>query len=204
MYHTTKIQDTDLLFFYVRAWGLKVTDLMQGPVYGLFTNETKNNEQINTSFYYDSIFGTVLNRFIVQAINGVPLTVYGKGNQKRGYLNIKDTLKCINLAVMNPPKEGELKIFNQFTEVFSVNDLANKVLRASNNLGLKKVSIKKISNPRIEMEDHYYNPSSRGFTDLGLKPIKLDIPFLEDLIRYLVKYKKNIIKRNINPSVKWK
>ena len=151
LYHTTKIMDTDLLWFYVRMWDLRVTDLMQGPVYGLFTNENEDNEQLLPFFNYDEIFGTVLNRFVVQAVVGYPLTVYGKGNQTRGYLNIKDTLTCIRLSLENPAKIGELRIFNQFTETFSVNELSKKVQSVGNNLGLN-VNIQHIENPRKEAE----------------------------------------------------
>ena len=127
LYHTTKIMDTDLLWFYVRVWGIRVTDLMQGPVYGMFTEETGHNSDLMPFLNYDEIFGTVLNRFIVQAIAGFPLTVYGKGGQTRGYINLKDTLNCVRLAAETPPSKGELRIFNQVTETFSVNELAEKV-----------------------------------------------------------------------------
>ena len=118
LYHTTKILDTDLLWFYVRAYGLAVTDLMQGPVYGLQTDQSEIDDRLLPNFHYDDIFGTVLNRFIVQAVAGLPLTVYGKGGQTRGYLNIKDTIQCIDLALEKPADKGELRVFNQFTESF--------------------------------------------------------------------------------------
>ena len=124
LYHTTKIMDTDLLWFYVRMWGICVTDLMQGPVYGIFTDETGANEKLLPFFNYDEIFGTVLNRFIVQAAAGYPLTVYGKGGQTRGYLNIKDTLNCVRLSLGNPPNNGEMNIFNQFLNFFFIKGIA--------------------------------------------------------------------------------
>ena len=156
------------------------------------------------SFFYDSIFGTVLNRFVVQSIAGFPLTVYGKGNQKRGYLNIIDTLKCIRIAIENPPKKGELKIFNQFTEVFTVNELAERVLEAAKNFGFKNLKIRKINNPRVEMEDHYYNPINESFKSLGLKANKLSTSFLENLIEDLLTYKSKINISEILPNIKWK
>ena len=204
LYHTTKIQDTDLLYFYARAWQLRVTDLMQGPVYGLHTRETKFHQNLWTSFFYDGIFGTVLNRFVVQAIAGFPLTVYGKGNQRRGYLNILDTLECIKIAIESPPKVGELKIFNQFTEVFTVNELAEKVLKSAKNIGLKNLKIKKIINPRVEMEDHYYNPVCENFKNLGLKANRLSDNYLENLIEELLIYKSKINHSEILPNIKWK
>jgi UDP-sulfoquinovose synthase len=143
LYHTTKVLDTDLLWFYVRTYGLRVTDLMQGPVYGLSTNESDINDRLLPNFHYDDIFGTVINRFLVQAIGGIPLTIYGQGGQTRGYLNIKDTLQCVNLAMANPVQKGEMRILNQFTEQFTVNELAERVTRVGRGIGLN-VTMKSI------------------------------------------------------------
>ena len=145
LYHTTKIQDTDLLWFYARTWGIRVTDLMQGPVYGISTQETELNDQLGTFLNYDEIFGTVVNRFVVQAVSGYPLTVYGKGGQTRGYINIRDTLACVGLSVINPAMSGEMRIFNQITETFSVNELAEKVATVGKQLGFD-VKIRSIKN----------------------------------------------------------
>ena len=202
LYHTTKIMDTDLLWFYVRTWGLRVTDLMQGPVYGIFTDESENDDRLLPFFNYDEIFGTVLNRFVVQAVAGYPLTVFGKGGQTRGYLNIKDTLNCIRLSVDNPADKGELRIFNQFTETFSVNELARKVGEAGAALGLK-VEIQNVDNPRIELEEHYYNPSHTGLLDLGLKPNYLTDQVLVQMMEFVVKHQKRITPENILRKVKW-
>jgi UDP-sulfoquinovose synthase len=202
LYHTTKIMDTDLLWFYVRTWKLRVTDLMQGPVYGIFTAETENDERLLPFFNYDEIFGTVLNRFVVQAVAGYPLTVYGKGGQTRGYLNIKDTLNCVRLSLESPAKEGELRIFNQFTETFSVNELAAKVQTTGTRLGLK-VTIRHIENPRIEAEAHYYNPRHTGLIQLGLKPHYLTEEVLAQMMEFVVRHKKNITQDNIYRKVKW-
>ncbi len=202
LYHTTKIMDTDLLWFYVRMWNLRVTDLMQGPVYGLFTNENKDNERLLPFFNYDEIFGTVLNRFVVQAVVGYPLTVYGKGNQTRGYLNIKDTLTCIRLSLENPAKIGELRIFNQFTETFSVNELSKKVQKVGNNLGLN-VNIQHIENPRKEAEEHYYNPKHTGLSELGLKANYLTDEVLEQMITFVLKHKSKITIDQIHRKIKW-
>ncbi|MGD1972269.1 MAG: NAD-dependent epimerase/dehydratase family protein [Desulfobacterales bacterium] len=202
LYHTTKIMDTDLLWFYVRTWGLRVTDLMQGPVYGIFTDESAQDERLLPFFNYDEIFGTVLNRFVVQAVAGYPLTVYGKGGQTRGYLNIKDTLNCVRLAVENPAKTGELRIFNQFTETFSINDLAAKVKKAGKQLALK-VEIEHIENPRIEAETHYYNPKHTGLLDLGLTPHYLSEKDLLEMMEFVRQYKARINKDQIYRNVKW-
>mgnify|MGYP001825992188 CR=1 FL=1 len=202
LYHTTKIMDTDLLWFYVRTWGLRVTDLMQGPVYGIFTDESENDDRLLPFLNYDEIFGTVLNRFVVQAVAGYPLTVFGKGGQTRGYLNIKDTLNCVRLSLESPADEGELRIFNQFTETFSVNALAEKVKAVANKLGLD-VAIQHVKNPRIEAEDHYYNPRHTGLLELGLKPHYLDDEALIRMMQFAVEHKKYINQEHFYQKVKW-
>ena len=202
LYHTTKVMDTDLLWFYVRMWNLRVTDLMQGPVYGIFTDEAERNQALLPFFSYDELFGTVLNRFIVQAVAGYPLTVYGKGGQTRGYLNIKDTLNCVRLSLENPAVKGELRIFNQFTETFSVNDLASKVQRAGKLMGLD-VRIKNIENPRKEEEKHYYNPKHTGLLALGLEPNYLTDDVLTRMFEQVMKHKNNIAEHKIFRGTKW-
>jgi UDP-sulfoquinovose synthase len=202
LYHTTKVLDTDLLWFYVRTYGLRVTDLMQGPVYGLSTNEAGQDERLLPNFHYDDIFGTVVNRFLVQAVAGVPLTVYGRGGQIRGYLNLKDTLQCVELAMNNPVEEGDLRILNQFTEQFSVNELADKVRRVGDEMGLD-VRIKSIENPRKEVEEHYYNPKHHGLLDLGLKPHFMTDEVVAQMLEQVIRYKDRIDTRKILPRVRW-
>ena len=202
LYHTTKIMDTDLLWFYVRMWDIRVTDLMQGPVYGLVSDENEKEEQLFPFFNYDEIFGTVLNRFIVQSVAGYPLTVYGKGGQTRGYLNIKDTLNCVRLSLENPAKQGELRVFNQFTETFSVNELAERVQRIGRELGIE-VSICPIENPRNEAEEHYYNPVHTVLLELGLTPHFLTDEILGGMIEKVLRYKDRIKKETIFRGVKW-
>lgn len=202
LYHTTKIMDTDLLWFGVRMWGLKVTDLMQGPVYGIETEESKLDDRLRTIFNYDEIFGTIVNRFITQAIVGHPLTVYGKGGQTRGYLNIKDTLQCVHISEKNPAKQGELRIFNQIMETFSVNELAKLTQEVGRELGYD-VQINSIDNPRIEMEEHYYNPVYQGLIELGVQPHYLTKEVMKDMFRVVEKYKGNVRKDTIFRGVKW-
>jgi UDP-sulfoquinovose synthase len=202
LYHTTKIQDTDMLWFYVRTWGIRVTDLMQGPVYGISTDEADLDERLMPNFNYDEIFGTVLNRFVVQAVVGYPLTVYGKGGQTRGYINLRDTLQCVYLAAMNPPKQGELRIYNQITETFTVNELAEKVKKVGEKLGYR-VEIQHLPNPRKEAEEHYYNPKYTGLLELGLKPHYLTDEVLEGMFKIVEKYKDNIKTHRIFRGVKW-
>ncbi len=202
LYHTTKVLDTDLLWFYVRTCGLRVTDLMQGPVYGLSTTETDLDRQLMPNFHYDDIFGTVVNRFLVQAIAGIPLTVYGKGGQTRGYLNLRDTLQCVRLAVQNPVKRGELRILNQFTETLSVNDIARRVKAAAAHLKLE-VRIDHLANPRREAEDHYYNPKNSGLLDLGLKPSLMTEEALAAMLKELMPYRGEIDLKKVRPRVSW-
>lgn len=202
IYHTTKIMDTDLLWFGVRTWGLKVTDLMQGPVYGIETEESKIDERLKTIFNYDEIFGTVINRFLVQAVAGYPLTVYGAGGQTRGYINIKDTLQCIYLSIKNPPAEGELNIYNQFTETFTVKELAEQIQSVAVKLGYDcKISL--IKNPRKELENHYYNVNHKSLLGLGLKPHYLTEKVLKGMFKFVGKFKENIKKDIIFKGVKW-
>ncbi len=202
LYHTTKVMDTDLLWFYVRTWGLRVTDLMQGPVYGIFTDENTHDDRLLPCFAYDEIFGTVINRFVVQAVAGYPLTVYGKGGQTRGYLNLKDTLQCLLLAAENPADSGEMKIYNQLTETFSVNEIADHVQRVGKQFGLD-VQIKSIENPRKELEEHYYNPAHTGLLELGLKPNYLTDEALGEIIQKVIQYKDDIVQDRIFRGVKW-
>ncbi len=202
LYHTTKIMDTDLLWFGVRMWGLRVTDLMQGPVYGIETEESLFDERLRTIFNYDEIFGTVVNRFIVQAIADYPLTIYGKGGQTRGYLNIKDTLQCVHKSIEAPAKRGELRIFNQIMETLSVKEIAEKTHQIGKKLGYD-VRIEHLENPRKEAEEHYYNPTYHGLLDLGVKPHYLTDEIMEEMFRVVEKFKDGIRKGVIFRGIKW-
>ncbi|KAA9005057.1 NAD-dependent epimerase/dehydratase family protein [Histidinibacterium aquaticum] len=202
-YHTTKVLDTDMLWFYVRVWGLRVTDLMQGPVYGLATEESGEDDRLYSFLNYDEVFGTVLNRFMVQAVAGYPLTVYGRGGQTRGYLHLKDALQCVQLAVETPADKGELRVFNQFVETFSVNDLAERVRESGDRLGLE-VEVKNLPNPRKEAEEHYYNPAHTGLIDLGLQPNKLTDQVMDDMMKITMRYRDHISNDRIFRGVKWK
>ena len=202
IYHTSKVMDTDLLWFGCRIWDLKVTDLMQGPVYGIETEESKIDDRLKTIFNYDELFGTIINRFITQAVVGHPLTVYGKGGQTRGYLNIKDTLQCILMAEKNPSNFGDLNIYNQVMETFSVNQIANITAETGKLLGYD-VEIKNIENPRVELEEHYYNPTYQRLKKLGVKPNYLTVESMKEIFEIVVKYKTNIRKETIFRGVNW-
>lgn len=202
-YHTTKVLDTDMLWFYVRTFGIRVTDLMQGPVYGLSTPQTELDDALLPNFHYDDIFGTVMNRFLVQAVAGVPLTVYGKGDQSRGFLDLRDTLQCVELSIENPADRGELRVMNQFVETFSMNELAGQVQRVGNDLGLD-VEVDHVENPRKESEDHYYNPAHSRLLELGLEPHHLTDDVVREMLEKVIEYKDYMEPERIAPRVSWK
>jgi UDP-sulfoquinovose synthase len=202
LYHCSKVHDSTNIHFACRTWGLRATDLNQGVVYGIETTETARDERLITRFDYDEIFGTVLNRFCLQAVIGHPLTVYGSGHQTRGFLNIRDTLACVELAALNPAEAGEFRVFNQFTEQFSVLELAELVRHAGEHLGYS-VQIEHVENPRVEKEEHYYNAIHTKLLDLGLQPTLLGEELVESMIHAIERYKGNAIEGSIDPRTRW-
>ncbi len=202
-YHLSKVHDSHNIMFCCKIWGLRSTDLNQGVVYGQTTDETELDDCLATRFDYDQIYGTALNRFCSQAAIEYPLTVYGHGGQTRGYINLKDTVRCIELAILNPPKAGEYRVFNQITEQFSLNQLAEMVTSVGQSLGLK-VNTEHLPNPRIEAEQHYYNAVHTKLPELGLEPHLLDGAELEAMIKLALRYRERIDRRLILPTVAWK
>lgn len=202
LYHCSKVHDSTNIHFACRTWGLRATDLNQGVVYGIDTTETARDERLITRFDYDEIFGTVLNRFCLQAVIGHPLTVYGTGHQTRGFLNIRDTLACVELAALTPAEAGEFRVFNQFTEQFSVLELAELVKAAGEHLGYS-VQIDHVENPRVEKEEHYYNAIHTKLLDLGLQPTLLGEELVESMIHAIERYKGNAIEGSIDPRTRW-
>ena len=202
-YHLSKVHDTHNIRFACKIWGLRATDLNQGVVYGVLTDETADDEMLVNRLDYDGVFGTALNRFCIQAAVGHPLTVYGTGGQTRGYLDIRDTVRCIEIACMNPADKGDLRVFNQFTEQFSVLELAQMVQKAGTEAGLK-VEIRPIENPRVEKETHYYNAKNTLLQDLGLKPHNLSDSLLSSLLSFAIKYKDRVDQGQILPKVSWR
>jgi UDP-sulfoquinovose synthase len=203
LYHLSKVHDSNNIHFACRMWGIRATDLNQGVVYGIETEQTALDDRLATRFDYDDVFGTALNRFCVQAMIGHPLTVYGKGGQTRGYLNIVDTLRCVELAVLNPADRGEFRVFNQFTEQFSVQELAEIVQRAGREHGLD-VRIESIENPRIELEEHYYNAKHTKLLDLGLEPHLLSDTLVESMFGVIERHKERVITDAILPRDRWR
>ncbi len=202
LYHCSKVHDSTNIHFACRTWGLRATDLNQGVVYGIETEESARDERLITRFDYDEIFGTVLNRFCLQTVIGHPLTVYGAGTQTRGFLNIRDTLACVELAAENPADPGEFRVYNQFTEQFSVLELAGLVKHAGEHLGYS-VEIQHYENPRVEKEQHYYNAIHTKLLDLGLEPTLLGEELVESMIHTIERHKENAIGSSIDPRTRW-
>lgn len=202
-YHLSKVHDSHNIHFACKIWGLRATDLNQGVVYGVLTEETGMDELLINRLDYDGVFGTALNRFCIQAAIGHPLTVYGTGGQTRGFLDIRDTVRCIEIAVNNPANAGEFRVFNQFTELFNVQGLAEKVQQAGMHMGLK-ITIDHLENPRVELEEHYFNAKNTKLIDLGLEPHLLSDSLLDSLLNFAVKYQQRVDKSQILPKVKWR
>jgi UDP-sulfoquinovose synthase len=202
-YHLSKVHDSHNIHFCCKTWGLRATDLNQGVVYGTMTEETALNERLTNRFDYDDVFGTALNRFCAQAAVGYPLTVYGLGGQTRGFLDIRDTVRCVELACLNPPALGEYRVFNQFTEQFSVLELAQMVQAQGRKLGLK-VGLDHFPNPRVEAEQHYYNAKHTRLTDLGLAPHVLSETLVDSLISVAVRYRDHVDAAQFAPTVDWR
>ena len=199
-YHLSKVHDSHNMEFACRIWGLRATDLNQGIVYGQQTPQTARDPRLATRFDYDAVFGTVLNRFVIQAVLGHPLTVYGSGGQTRGMIDIRDTAECIRLACENPADRGEFRVFNQMTESFSVGQLAKTVAEAYTD----GVQIEFLENPRVELEDHYYNVVHTALPALGLKPHLLSDTLIESMFGIVEQHKARIDQRALRPAVKWR
>jgi UDP-sulfoquinovose synthase len=202
-YHLSKVHDSHNILFACRIWGIRATDLNQGVVYGTSTPETELDEGLINRFDYDEVFGTVLNRFCIQAAIGHPLTVYGRGGQTRGFLDIRDTVKCIEIACNQPAKRGECRVFNQFTEQFSVLQLADMVARAGREMGLE-VDVQHLPDPRVELEEHYYNAKHSKLMDMGLKPHNLSDALLDSLMNIAMRYRDRADASVLMPRVNWR
>ncbi|WP_040289435.1 NAD-dependent epimerase/dehydratase family protein [Alicyclobacillus hesperidum] len=202
-YHLSKVHDSHNIMFTCRSWGIRATDLNQGVVYGLWTAETKRDEQLYNRIDYDGVFGTALNRFCIQAAVGHDLTVYGKGGQTRAFLDIRDTLQCIELAALHPADRGEFRVFNQFTEQFSVLELAERVQRVAGEMGLD-AKIAHLPNPRVEKEEHYYHAVHTKLLDLGLQPHLLSDEMIRELIETAQRYRERVDFNVIRPNATWR
>ncbi len=202
-YHLSKVHDSHNIMFACKSWGIRATDLNQGVVYGLWTDECKRDERLYNRIDYDGVFGTALNRFCIQAAIGYDLTVYGKGGQTRAFLDIRDTLQCVELAALHPADAGEFRVFNQFTEQFSVLELAERVQKVAAEMGIQ-ANIAHLPNPRVEKEEHYYNAVHTRLLDLGLKPHLLSDELIHDLIKTAERYRDRVDTSVIAPTATWR
>lgn len=203
-YHWTKVHDSNNIMFACKIWGLQSTDIMQGVVFGTRIDEMGDDERLFTRFDFDQSFGTAINRYCAEAVIGHPLTPFGRGHQKRGFLPLRDSMQCLTIAIENPPQNGKYRVFNQFQEVYEVTQLAEKVKKVGAELGLK-VEIKNLENPRKEMEEHYYNPDHEHLLNLGYKPTHDVEQELRIMISDLMKYKDRILeyKEVLIPDIRW-
>jgi UDP-sulfoquinovose synthase len=199
-YHLSKVHDSNNIEFCCRSWGLRATDLNQGIVYGLETDQTVLDPRLSTRYDYDHVFGTVLNRFVIQAVLGHPLTVYGSGGQTRGFIDIRDTVECIRLAVEHPADRGEFRVFNQMTESHSIGDLAKTVAEAFPG----DVQVEHLENPRVEADEHYYNVVHSELEELGLKPHLLSATLIESLFEIVSRHGHRVDLEAMRPSVPWR
>jgi UDP-sulfoquinovose synthase len=203
-YHQSKVHDSNNVMMACRLWDLRSTDIMQGVVFGTRVDEMGDDERLLTRLDFDQSFGTAINRFCCQAVIDEPISPYGKGHQKRGFLPLRDSMQCLTIALENPPEEGEYRVFNQFEEVYDITELARKVEKVGKNLGLN-VEVKNLENPRQELEDHYFNPDHQHLLDLGYKPthdVEKEIGImLEDLIKY--KERIEARKEALIPDIRW-
>lgn len=202
-YHWSKVFDSQNVEFVCRVWGLRATDIMQGVVFGTHIDAMGDDPALRTRLDFDEAFGTVINRFCCQAVIGQPLTPYGAGGQKRGYLPLRDSMQCLTLAIENPPQAGEYRVFNQLAETYTVNQLADKVAEAGGFVGLT-VEIEHVSNPRIEAEEHYYNPDHQRLFDLGYQPTAIEcelVSMLLDLQQYTARIEAH--REVLTPGIYW-
>jgi len=203
-YHQSKVHDSHNVAMACKIWGLRSTDIMQGVVYGTRVDAMKEDERLVTRFDFDQCFGTAINRFCAQAVIGQPLTPYGKGGQRRGFLPLRDAMQCLHLALINPPAEGEYRVFNQFEETYNVTELAERVKGVGERLGLA-VEIRPVENPRVEKEEHYYNPDHEHLLRLGYKPTRDMEGEIEIVLRDLIKSRDRIVARKqaLVPDIRW-
>jgi UDP-sulfoquinovose synthase len=203
-YHQSKVHDSNNVAMACRIWGLRSTDIMQGVVYGTRIDAMGEDERLLTRFDFDQCFGTAINRFCAQAVIGQPLTPYGKGGQRRGFLPLRDSIQCLQLAIEHPPAVGEYRVFNQFEETYGVFDLAEKVKKVGDQLGLD-VGIRPTQNPRIEKEEHYYRPDHAHLLRLGYRPTRDMEGEIKIVLGDLVRYRDRIAarKRALMPDIHW-
>src|SRR6266581_477951 len=199
-YHLSKVHDSHNIEFACRIWGVRATDLNQGVVYGQQTPETARDDRLATRFDYDAVFGTVLNRFVIQSVLGKPLTIYGEGGQTRGIIEIRDTVRCIQLACENPAGKGEFRVFNQMTESLTITEMAQTIARVSPD----KVTVTHLDNPRVEEEGHHYHVVHSALLELGLQPHLLSDTLIESLFEITKRFAYRVRPEAMVPTVDWR
>jgi UDP-sulfoquinovose synthase len=203
-YHQSKVHDSNNTHFACKIWGLKATDIMQGVVFGTQFPGLGDDARLRTRLDYDQCFGTAINRFCVQAVVGHPLTLFGTGTMRRGFLPLRDAMRCLTLAVENSANKGEYRVFNQFAEAYSIDELAVMTQEVSREFGLE-VEIKNYDNPRGELEQHYYNPDRQNLLKIGYEPSQDVKSELRIMIGDLMQYKDAIAQHQdvLVPDIRW-
>lgn len=203
-YHQSKVHDSHNTRFATKIWGTRATDIMQGVVFGTGIAEMGDDPRLRTRLDFDQCFGTAINRFCCQAIIGHPLTLFGIGKQRRGFLPLADAMQCLGLALENPPAAGEYRVFNQFENAYSIAELAYLVKDIAGDIGLP-VDVKRYDNPRTEMEDHYYNPDRQHLLDLGYQPTRDIRSVIKAMLLDLLDNKERIAAHAdvLIPDIRW-
>ena len=203
-YHWSKVHDSNNVMFACRVWGLRSTDIMQGVVFGTRIDEMGEDQRLLTRLDFDQCFGTVINRYCCQAVIGHPLTLFGRGFQRRGFIPLRDSMQCLTIAIEKPPGPGDYRVFNQFEDVYGITELAERVQRVGQGLGLD-VQISNIENPRKEAEEHYYNPDRRHLLDLGYQPSGDMDAEIHNMLKDLMTYRERIEEKKevLIPDIRW-
>lgn len=203
-YHQTKVHDSHNTHFASKIWGLRATDIMQGVVFGTSFPDQSQDPKLATRLDFDQAFGTAINRFCVQAVAGHPLTLYGKGTMRRAFLPLRDSMRCLCLAVENPPVAGEYRVFNQFAESYTIHELAYLVQAVWRELGAD-VAVKHYENPRVEKEQHYYNPIRENLDRLGYVPTRDVRAEIRAMLQSLQPFNKRLSahKHILVPDIRW-
>ena len=204
-YHWTKVHDSNNVMFACRIWGLRSTDIMQGVVFGTRIDQMGDDERLLSRLDFDQSFGTAINRFCCMAVIGHPITPFGKGQQRRGFLPLRDSMQCLTLTIENPPQAGEYRVFNQFEEVYNITELAHKVVKVARELGIDGAEVRNLENPRQEAEEHYYNPDHQHLFDLGYQPTHDMEAELRIMLADLMEYRERITARRevLIPDIRW-
>jgi UDP-sulfoquinovose synthase len=203
-YHLTKVHDTHNTMFACKTWGMSATDIMQGVVFGTQIDEMGDDPRLRSRLDFDQCFGTAINRFACQTVIGHPLTLYGAGGQTRGFLPMRDSMQCLTIAIENPPQSGEYRVFNQFEECYTIEELAYKVREAGEDVGLD-VEIFHYDNPRTERDHHYYNPDRQNLIDLGYQPTHDVVAEIRIMLNDLLPHKQRILEKRdiLVPDIRW-